>query len=176
MKRIVIPGFWGFLRVSGVQVLDGDNVFLAFQDQELQRRQSAEASKNYFMPASLDFGVKALREWYLRMAEPLPWGAGARSPTAAVGQSRRQMLDRYEQHTKDCPSCAAVRLTAAFGFQSWNCRARVGVAFPNLDYWSSEAHDSDRIIAEAACLLEWLELDFLQILVQLLLFSHIVTF
>ena len=93
---------------EAVQVLDGDNVFLAMQDQELHRRERADWTKLYFMPSSQDSGVKALRTWLSQLAEAVPWGPGAYDPAKSFGQSRRQVSNRLEQHTQHCPSCSWV--------------------------------------------------------------------
>ena len=92
------------------QVLDGDGVFLYHQS--LKNMETAaetagqDVSKAYYMPASLDSGVRALRRWLAKNAEPIPWGPGALKPAAQ--QTRSELLDRMEQHTKLCPSCSLV--------------------------------------------------------------------
>ena len=92
------------------QVLDGDNVFLAAQDLELERQGREQAARNFFTPASLDHGVRGIRNWLADCAGQLPWGPDAISRSAGGGLTRRQMLDRFESHTQHCPSCAGVRL------------------------------------------------------------------
>lgn len=92
------------------QVTDSENIMLALQDQEIRRRRAKDASRNYYMPASADFAVHALHLWLSRLAKPLPWGPAAIYPAApdVPSQLRRQMLERFNSHTKNCPSCAAV--------------------------------------------------------------------
>lgn len=97
------------VRNYSVQVLDGDNVFLAKQEQELRTRSIQDWSKYYFTPASLDSGVRALNTWMSKLAQPMPWGPGALPAENPAGQSREQLLDRYHAHTKHCPSCSLVR-------------------------------------------------------------------
>lgn len=83
------------------------------QDQELQR---VGWQKGYFVPSSKDRAVTALRRW-LGQVGPIPWARSALQPL--VGVSKRELLDRYEQHTKDCPSCSKVVPSAPLGNTRW---------------------------------------------------------
>ena len=42
------------------------------------------------------------------MAGPIPWPEGPRSHVQTPPQSRQQLLDRYNQHTKHCKHCSQV--------------------------------------------------------------------
>ena len=111
-------------------MLDGDNVFLAAQEEELRARGTAAAdcSKTYYMPTSLDHAVAAFRTWFNNHADALPWGPAAKPPPAPATCSRLELLNRYEQHTQHCPSCSAVHTSAP-------SRAFLGM-FPGcLQYW-----------------------------------------
>ena len=79
------------------------------QDQELQR---VGWQKGYFVPSSKDRAVTALRRW-LGQVGPLPWARSALQPLAGV--SKRELLDRFEQHTRGCPSCSKVNPSAPLG-------------------------------------------------------------
>lgn len=63
----------------------------------------------YYMPTPADAAVKAFRAWFSG-----PGGNGAEFGHSAPGRSdadlkpKRVMLDRYEQHTKNCPACSKV--------------------------------------------------------------------
>lgn len=97
-----------------LQVLDGDNVFLAFQDHELRIRDKSSWNKYYYTPTSLDSGVRALNTWLTTLAEQVPWAPGAKSAQNPAALPRRQLLDRFHSHTKICPSCSMVSHAAEF--------------------------------------------------------------
>jgi hypothetical protein len=71
------------------------------------------ATPGYVMPADADRFVISFRKQLDRVAPSLPW----RSPPSAQHAHapplpRTALLDRYEQHTKHCPTClAAMELT-----------------------------------------------------------------
>ena len=93
-----------------MQVLDGDGVFLCHQslhnmDQETG---SFDASQRYYMPASQDSGVAALRKWLVQCAPPLPWSSTALDAKPLASLPRSELLNRYDQHVKHCPSCLGV--------------------------------------------------------------------
>lgn len=110
-------------------VFDGDNVFLNGQDRILAQaardEEGASWRKLYFMPTPADTLVAAYRNWLDTEAGGGPFGSladtssqAARAAAAAAGatgsaslpptgtqDSRRQLLDRYHQHTIHCASC-----------------------------------------------------------------------
>ncbi|KAL4425624.1 hypothetical protein ABPG75_009640 [Micractinium tetrahymenae] len=122
------------------EVVDGDLIHIFWQEQAL-RREGGGWRRAYFMPARADRGVVLLRRWLDELAGGGPeypgrWASAATQPLiAAAGSSqgralsRREILDRYEQHTRHCPSCRralatvqatrqALQLAAATGFAS----------------------------------------------------------
>ena len=62
----------------------------------------------YYMPTTMDQGVVNLRRWLTRMAGPVPWGVQGTPEIWARDHSRRETLDRYNQHTKHCKHCLKV--------------------------------------------------------------------
>jgi phenylpropionate dioxygenase-like ring-hydroxylating dioxygenase large terminal subunit len=102
-------------------VLDSDLVFLHGQEQELERRRVVSEvtstnstgghsplwSRAYFMPAQADRAVVALRCWIdtyvsLQLLRPLP-------PTQV---DRRQLFDRWTQHSEHCRHCNKAAIKA----------------------------------------------------------------
>ncbi|KAL4438217.1 hypothetical protein ABPG77_010578 [Micractinium sp. CCAP 211/92] len=110
-------------------VFDGDNVFLNGQDRILaeagQQEEGASWRKLYYMPTPADTLVAAYRNWldtlggggpFGSLADPTSPAAKAAAAVAAAAaaaalpptgnkDSRRQLLDRYHQHTVHCASC-----------------------------------------------------------------------
>ncbi|EFN58973.1 hypothetical protein CHLNCDRAFT_137587 [Chlorella variabilis] len=93
------------------QVIDGDAVHIHQQERTVRQ----EGRRSYFMPAAADRGVMLLHRWLDEYAGGGPQyfpGPGAASSgmgaAASKPLSRQEVLDRYEQHTKHCPSCRQV--------------------------------------------------------------------
>lgn len=84
-------------------VLDGDNCFLHMQDSKLH---GEEANSQYYMPTSMDRALGAFRRWMRESAGPVPWAVPTGPDTWREISSRRQLLDRYNQHTKHCKHCS----------------------------------------------------------------------
>lgn len=63
--------------------------------------------QNYFMPGTSDTGVAAWRAWLQKFGAAMPL-LPRRLEDLPPLMSRRQALDRYEQHTKHCPDCQKV--------------------------------------------------------------------
>jgi len=97
--------------------LDGDNVFLHYQEQYLveKDRQSEEKEgstttaawrKKYYMPARADLLVAAIKNWIDTAGKGGAWGPlhKARGYPPLV-RDHRVLLNRYEQHTKNCTAC-----------------------------------------------------------------------
>ena len=87
------------------------------------------------MPTSADTLVAALREWLDNVAGGGPFGSlrDGSSPAALAAAaallappSRRQMLDRYSQHTLHCAACRLVHTfdmcIAHAGLHAWATR------------------------------------------------------
>lgn len=71
--------------------------------------------QNYFMPGTSDTGVAAWRAWLQRYGSAMPLLPRKLEDLPPL-MSRRQALDRFEQHTKHCPDCQKV------------CRGRLGAS------------------------------------------------
>ncbi|PSC75292.1 Pheophorbide a oxygenase [Micractinium conductrix] len=102
------------------EVVDGDLIHIFRQarlglcdqegDEQGLRRSGESWRQAYFMPAAADRGVLLLRRWLDELAGGGPrYGLaepGAPPPQQLVSLSRMQILDRWEQHTRVCPSCS----------------------------------------------------------------------
>jgi hypothetical protein len=55
-----------------------------------------------------DRSVLAWRKWYHKQGQGGFWKAAGRPATPAPELTREQLLDRFHQHTKQCPSCSKV--------------------------------------------------------------------
>ncbi|KAL5995200.1 hypothetical protein ACLOJK_025258 [Asimina triloba] len=96
------------------KVYDGDMIVLQGQEKiflSKSMESSADINQQYtkitFTPTQADRFVLAFRTWLRRFGNNQPeWFGSAShqfSPSAVL--SKRQMLDRYEQHTLKCSSC-----------------------------------------------------------------------
>ncbi|GAB4823560.1 hypothetical protein N2152v2_010606 [Parachlorella kessleri] len=101
-------------------VFVGDNVFLVGQDRNLAQHAQQEGAtwrELFYMPTAADSLVAAVHAWIDKVAGGGPFGSlgdsnspAARAAEAALrtgpgSQSRRDLLDRYSQHTVYCASC-----------------------------------------------------------------------
>lgn len=77
------------------------------QDHKLQ---GEEAGRPFYMPTSMDNAVASFRRWMREAAGPVPWAVPVGPETWAQTGSRRELLDRYNQHTKHCKSCSQVSM------------------------------------------------------------------
>jgi hypothetical protein len=101
-------------------VLDGDSVFLHWQEQYLvekdrqaeedeekdEKSSTAAWRNNYYMPSRADLLVASFKNWLDKAGKGGPWGPlhKARGYPALV-TDHRVLLNRYEQHTKNCTAC-----------------------------------------------------------------------
>ena len=104
----IIPRWWNHVKVRNL-VLDGDMVFLHQQERFLQEKQKSESWKTaYKLPTSADRLVIEFRRWFDKYCDgKLPWTevgiTDAKMPP--INENRREILDRYHQHTQHCSSC-----------------------------------------------------------------------
>ncbi|XP_051134472.1 pheophorbide a oxygenase, chloroplastic [Andrographis paniculata] len=96
------------------KVYDGDMIVLQGQEKIfLSQSQdgSGDINKDYtkitFTPTQADRFVLAFRNWLRRHGNSQPewFGNTGQQPLPSTVLSKRQMLDRYEQHTLKCSSC-----------------------------------------------------------------------
>ncbi|OWM73739.1 hypothetical protein CDL15_Pgr026843 [Punica granatum] len=106
------------------KVYDGDMIVLQGQE-KIFLSKSAEGledvNKEYtkitFTPTQADRFVLAFRNWLRRHgnSEPEWFGSSKQQPLPSTVLSKRQMLDRFEQHTLKCSSCKG----AYEAFRTW---------------------------------------------------------
>ncbi|EKX38158.1 hypothetical protein GUITHDRAFT_50255, partial [Guillardia theta CCMP2712] len=97
--------------LSQNQVIDSDNVFLSLLESKVLLPRSSlplllliHIAATYYVPAAADRPVLAFRQWLQKQGGQPAW-LGTPSMLPKKG-SRRELLDRYEQHTKICSSCS----------------------------------------------------------------------
>ena len=80
------------------KVLDGDNVFLHMQGQNMRNEKTSGWTHNtYFTPMSADYMVVRFRDWLRKKGGGGPFGPLEIQETSPI--SRRELLDRYESYT-----------------------------------------------------------------------------
>nr|DAD28607.1 TPA_asm: hypothetical protein HUJ06_030075 [Nelumbo nucifera] len=96
------------------KVYDGDMIVLQGQEKiflSKSKEDSVDVNKQYtkltFTPTQADRFVLAFRNWLRRHgnSEPEWFGPTNQQPLPSTILSKRQMLDRFEQHTLKCSSC-----------------------------------------------------------------------
>ncbi|XP_031287698.1 pheophorbide a oxygenase, chloroplastic-like [Pistacia vera] len=106
------------------KVYDGDMIVLQGQEKiflALSMEGSEDVNKQYtkltFTPTQADRFVLAFRNWLRQHGKSQPdwFGISSQQPLPSTVLSKRQMLDRFEQHTLKCSSCKG----AYSAFQMW---------------------------------------------------------
>ncbi|CAD5175817.1 unnamed protein product [Musa acuminata subsp. malaccensis] len=96
------------------KVYDGDMIVLQGQEKiflSKMMESSTDVNQQYtkitFTPTQADRLVLAFRNWLRRYGNGQPnwFGHASHQPLPSTVLSKRQMLDRYEQHTLKCSSC-----------------------------------------------------------------------
>ncbi|MCJ8280680.1 MAG: Rieske 2Fe-2S domain-containing protein [Rivularia sp. ALOHA_DT_140] len=112
----IIPRWWSHIKIRN-QVLDGDMIILHQQERFLQERQSEESWKTaYQLPTNADRLIIEFRKWFDKYSQgKLPWDkVGIEVPQnnflgingiSGINENRKELLDRYKQHTQICSSC-----------------------------------------------------------------------
>ncbi len=104
----VIPRWWDHINNRNL-VLDGDMILLHQQEHFLQQREQVESWKTaYKLPTTADRLVIEFRKWFDQYCQgKLPWSEVGLNPVAnyKINQNRKEVLDRYNQHTQHCRSC-----------------------------------------------------------------------
>ncbi|GBF81865.1 aromatic ring-hydroxylating dioxygenase subunit alpha [Aphanothece sacrum] len=101
------PRWWTHLMIRN-PVLEGDMILLNQQEYVLQQRQAHESWKTaYKMPTDADRMVIEFRRWFDMYCQgKLPWDkVGINNTSLTLNNNRREVLDRYQQHTQHCISC-----------------------------------------------------------------------
>ncbi|KAG6629751.1 hypothetical protein I3843_14G107800 [Carya illinoinensis] len=102
------------------KVYDGDMIVLQGQEKiflSKTKEGSADVNKQYtsitFTPTQADRLVLAFRNWLRRHGNSQPewFGMSNQQPLPSTVLSKRQMLDRFEQHTLKCSSCKGAYTT-----------------------------------------------------------------
>ncbi|KAL7618156.1 hypothetical protein Lser_V15G02417 [Lactuca serriola] len=93
------------------KVYDGDMIVLQGQEKVFLSQSMEDVNKNYtkltFTPTQADRFVLAFRNWLRRHGKSQPewFGQPNIQSLPSTYLSKRQMLDRFEQHTLKCSSC-----------------------------------------------------------------------
>mmetsp|Transcript_23667 Transcript_23667/g.28898 ORF Transcript_23667/g.28898 Transcript_23667/m.28898 type:complete len:596 (+) Transcript_23667:190-1977(+) len=122
LRKIILKKYMGVENhLFTHDVFDGDNIFLARQGERLAK--NGLDYTDYMVPSSADTLSKIFRKW-LDLAAEATMRTGCKqadniveaalgvsldgsSPyTALPQQSKRELLDRYNSHTKSCPICS----------------------------------------------------------------------
>ena len=86
------------LHMRNNNILDGDNVFLHIQEQNLRKRSKSDRNPDaFFTPTSADNMVLRFRNWLRTEGGGGPFGPSDVRETSPI--SRRELLDRYESYT-----------------------------------------------------------------------------
>ncbi|GLT41756.1 hypothetical protein SLA2020_157990 [Shorea laevis] len=123
------PAWWQvvprwFEHWTSNKVYDGDMIVLQGQEKFFLSKSmegSDDVNKQYtqitFTPTQADRLVLAFRNWLRRHgnSEPEWFGLSTNQPLPSTVLSKREMLDRFEQHTMKCSSCKG----AYEAFQGW---------------------------------------------------------
>jgi phenylpropionate dioxygenase-like ring-hydroxylating dioxygenase large terminal subunit len=104
----LIPRWWDHITERNL-ILDGDMVLLQQQEYLLQQQQAFGSWKTaYKMPTGADRLVIEFRQWFDKYSQgKLPWeevGINALG-YAKINENRKEVLNRYKQHTQHCSSC-----------------------------------------------------------------------
>ncbi len=86
--------------------LDSDTLILHKQEQYLNSdNKTYHEHNNYFMPTTSDKSIVLYKKWIKKNLPTIPY---FRKIKELRQLSRREILDRYEQHTKNCIHCKTV--------------------------------------------------------------------
>lgn len=95
------------------KVLDGDSVFLHYQEhyiRDKERREGKKWSDLFYTPNSSDTLLLRARSWFDKQGSP--YSKSQRPPELIT--DHRVLLNRFEQHTKNCVKCLrALRMIEA---------------------------------------------------------------
>ncbi len=105
------------------RVLDGDNVFLHYQEQHVLSElldKGREWKEVYYTPTTSDLLINKIRGWLGQKGSPFD-GARGLGGLSATRQplitDHRVLLNRFEQHTKHCAKCLrALKVTRILKF------------------------------------------------------------
>jgi phenylpropionate dioxygenase-like ring-hydroxylating dioxygenase large terminal subunit len=100
----ITPRWWEHLMERNL-VLDGDMVFLHYQERFLEEQSTKNWKQAYQMPTSADRMVIEFRKWFDQYCDSkLPWH-NSNGQLPPLNENRQFLLDRYHQHTQHCSSC-----------------------------------------------------------------------
>lgn len=104
----IIPRWWEHVKTRNL-VLDGDMILLHQQEYLLQQQTSNMSWKEaYKLPTTADRLVIEFRKWFDKYSQgKLPWnevGIDSSNNTQII-ENRKEILNRYKQHTQHCSSC-----------------------------------------------------------------------
>jgi len=121
LRKVILKKYMGVENhLMASSVFDGDNIFLALQGERLAKNRLDYT--DYMVPSSADTLSKIFRKWLdlaaeatrrttCKQADSIAEAAvgvsldGISPYTTSSQRSRRELLDRYNSHTKSCPIC-----------------------------------------------------------------------
>ncbi|MEM9540539.1 MAG: Rieske 2Fe-2S domain-containing protein [Cyanobacteria bacterium P01_E01_bin.42] len=119
-----------YSHLNQMSILEDDQIFL-----HLQEREFANTGESYgracYLPTNSDRFVVAYRQWIQTYGEPFP-----HTPFPPVVPDRNVLLERYQSHTQNCPSCR----TALEGIQKVRFFAAIAILFLWVDLPLSAAY------------------------------------
>ncbi len=101
------PRWWNHITERNL-ILDGDMVLLQQQEYLLQQQTFKSWKTAYKMPTSADRLVIEFRNWFDKYCQgKLPWSEVGINALgyARINDNRKEVLNRYKQHTQHCSSC-----------------------------------------------------------------------
>lgn len=110
--QLLTHSFQWAIDLGSHQVLDGDTLILRAQEDRFNELQVKSWRNAYFMPAGADAGVAVFRHWLDHEGGGAPdYAQRGNAVSRDFKRDRREILNRYEQHTRYCPYCSrALRL------------------------------------------------------------------